>query len=123
MSCSLQSWSEYSDTNRPYTHEDHAKRCTQAARCGVVLSRQPVQIMRRGVHYCAVICNAWSTPDGQDFWTVETSHPEVARYTVPVKQVRLCGGAGCGCSEVTGSEGAPLAGEGPNRGPEGVTCL
>lgn len=106
----------------PYTHADHMRRCIEAAKHGHVLARQHVQVMRRGVLYCAQICNIWTTPDGADCWTVETSYPEHARFTVPVKQVRLCGDAGCICVESPGAEGAPLAGEGPRGGLEGVTC-
>ncbi|AOV01564.1 hypothetical protein BI380_09465 [Delftia tsuruhatensis] len=109
-------------TGRPYTHAEHAARCRAAAQVGHTLQSQHVQIMRRGVLYCAQICNAWTTPDGQDLWTVETSFPEAARFTVPCRQVRLCEPCSC-AAEGTGAEGAPLAGEGPRRGPEGVTCL
>lgn len=77
-------------SGQPYTHAAHAARCRDAAIRGHVLSSQHVQVMRRGVLYCAQLVNAWTTPDGVDCWTVETSHPEIARFTVPCRQVRLC---------------------------------
>ena len=106
----------------PYTHSDHARRCRESALSGQVLARQLVQVQKRGITYCAQLLEPWTTPSGLDCWTVHATHPETLRMTVPVSKVRLCGGAFCACSEGPGAEGAPLAGEGPRGGLEGVTC-
>lgn len=84
-------------SGQPYTHLAHAQRVGQAARQLVVLSGQRVQILRRGVVYCARLCEPWTTPTGVDCWTVETTSPERARCTVPCKLVRVCGQADCAC--------------------------
>ena len=112
----------------PYTHEEHARRCTEAALQGVVLSRQLVQVRKRGVVYCAQICHSWTTPGGVDCWTIDSFWPELARFTVPVHQVRLCGGNGCDCAAVSfcGAVGASFSSRQTAQrdlGPEGVTCL
>jgi hypothetical protein len=82
----------------PYTHARHATRCREAADRGLVLAGQLVQILKRNVVYCARIQHAWTTSDGMDCWAVLTSLPEVAKLTVPVRQVRQCGGPHCSCS-------------------------
>lgn len=82
----------------PYTHEAHYARCVDAARLGQVPPMPLVQIMRRGVHYCGQLVRTWTTPSGLDCWTVDVIHPERARYTVPCKQVRLCGDERCICT-------------------------
>lgn len=111
----------------PYTHAAHMARCCQAVREGKMLERQHVQVMRRGVLYCAQICAAWTTPDGIDCWTVETTYPEAARFTVPVKQVRLCGDASCICVEEAPATPAATASEARRKGgggaSEGLKCL
>ena len=80
----------------PYTHADHAAYCQHQAQFGRVPSRRPVQVMRRGVPYCAQLVEPWTTPSGIDCWTVESIYPEQLRMTVPVKMVRACGDA-CTC--------------------------
>lgn len=110
---------------QPYTHAMHAAKCRQAAQEGLVLACQPVQIVRRGVVYCACIREPWTTPTGLDCWTVETVAPESCRMTIPVKQVRECGGQDCVCIQARreaprrqAQRAAALA-----SGSEGVTCL
>jgi hypothetical protein len=96
--------------NQPYTHAMHAHKCGEAGRSGVVLSAQPVQVRKNGVIYCARIANAWTAPNGLDCWTVESSLPEVARFTVPVRQVRECGQVDCSCAPTAaGVDRAKLA--------------
>ena len=104
---------------QPYTHSAHYERCAEAAKLGQVIVHQHVQVIKQGVHYCARIRSSWTTPDGLDCWTVESISPEIAHFTVPCKQVRLCGDARCACLEGAAAEGAPLAGEGPLHRPEG----
>lgn len=111
----------------PYTHVEHARRCTEAALQGVVLSRQLVQVRKRTVVYCAQIVNAWTTPEGLECWTVDSFWPELARFTVPAKQVRLCGCSGCDCADLV-AEKAPCGAQ-AERGAQGgvsgfgsVTC-
>ena len=81
---------------QPYTHAMHAHKCHSLAVQGVNLDRVRVLVQKRGITYCGRIAGCWTTPDGLDCWTVETSSPEIARFTVPVKQVRECG-PGCVC--------------------------
>lgn len=110
----------------PYTHADHMRRCAEAAQQGHVLARQHVQVMKRGILYCAQLCSAWTTPDGADCWTVETTYPEQARFTVPVKQVRLCGDARCICVDAQDAPcaaQAERAAQGVSGVSEGVRCL
>lgn len=83
--------------SEPYTHAMHAHRCRKAALQRVSAADLPVQVQKRGVTYCGVIKSPWTTPDGLDCWTVETSSPEASRFTVPCKQVRECGQSGCVC--------------------------
>jgi len=83
--------------SEPYTHAMHAKRCTAAGLLGLVLPRQRVQVKKTGVVYCGAIAEAWTTQNGGDCWTVETEQPERARFTVSVKNVRLCGDDRCTC--------------------------
>lgn len=80
-----------------YTHADHAAYCRQRGLLGLVPSRRRVQVMLRRVVYCAQIVEAWTTRDGLDVWTVESSFPERCRITVPCKQVRACG-ENCVCA-------------------------
>jgi hypothetical protein len=84
----------------PYTHAMHARRCHESARDGVSAAGLRVQVQKHGVTYCAAIAAPWTTPDGLDCWTVESTSPEVARFTVPCKQVRESGSAGCNCKAV-----------------------
>lgn len=94
----------------PYTHAEHARRCHDAAQLGHTLHAQHVQVMRRGVLYCAQICYAWTTPGGEEFWTVHALHPESGRFTVPYRQVRLCGEEGsCVCVGALDGACAPQA--------------
>lgn len=86
--------------SQPYTHAMHASRCHQNASLGVSAIALRVQVQKRGVTYCASIAGCWTTPDGLDCWTVETTSPEVARFTVPCKQVRECGDSACNCVAV-----------------------
>jgi len=83
----------------PYTHDMHALRCHLAAKENQICSSQLVQVKKRGVTYCARIANAWTVPNGPDCWTVESITPEVARFTVPVRQVVLCGQSDCTCRD------------------------
>lgn len=101
--------------NRPrqpepdYTHELHAVRCGEAARQRQVLV-QRVLAKRGPIVYCGVIKEPWTTPSGIDCWTLETSWPEKARVTIPVRNVIQCGGEFCSCAPGESAGGAPLAG-------------
>lgn len=86
--------------SEPYTHAMHAARCREFALRGVVLSSQAVQVRRQGVIYCAHIREAWTAPTGLDCWTVDAFDPQVCRFTVPVRYVRLCAD-GCVCSLIS----------------------
>lgn len=83
----------------PYTHQAHFKRCREAAQHNIVLSGQLVQVRKHGVVYCSRIVHAWTVPNGPDCWTVESITPQVARFTVPVRQVVLCGQSDCMCRD------------------------
>lgn len=85
---------------QPYTHAMHAHRCHQMALQGVNTLGLRVQVQKRKITYCARIAAPWTTPDGVDCWTVESTLPEIARFTVPVRQVVECG-AGCKCGLVS----------------------
>jgi hypothetical protein len=84
-------------SGQPYTFAMHASFCVAEANAGRMASGRHVQVLKKGVNYCARIANLWTAPGGVDCWTVETLIPELARFTVPVKQVRLCAGPGCMC--------------------------
>lgn len=84
--------------NQPYTHAMHAQRCHESARSGLSAVGLLVQVQKRHVTYCARIAGCWTTPDNVDCWTVETISPEVARFTIPVRQVRECGQTHCSCN-------------------------
>lgn len=81
----------------PYTHAMHATRCHQHAVWGVSAVALRVQVKKHGVTYCGAIAAPWTTPSGLDCWTVETISPEMARFTVPCKNVRECGDLQCSC--------------------------
>ena len=83
--------------SQPYTHAMHAHRCHQMALERVATAGLRVQVQKRGVTYCGRIAGCWTTPDNVDCWTVETTSPQVSRFTVPVRQVRECGQADCTC--------------------------
>jgi len=114
-------------TGQPYTHAAHYERCVAAAKLGQVITHQHVQVIKQGVHYCARIRSSWTTPDGLDCWTVESISPEIAHFTVPCKQVRLCGDAHCSCLEAPGEPGGLQAQrrspQGAAGGQEGLKCL
>ncbi len=96
--------------NEPYTHAMHSRRCSESARSGLSAVGLRVQVQKRGVTYCARIAAPWTTPDGLDCWTVESTCPEVARFTVPVRRVRECGQADCSCAPTAaGVDRAKLA--------------
>ena len=105
---------------QPYTHARHAQRCRQMADSGAVLDRQWVQAQKHGVIYCGRIIAAYTVPNGTDCWTLETVTPEIARFTVPVKKVRLCGDSVCVCAEqaVGVGRGEPATHEPPAVGLE-----
>ena len=84
-------------TGQPYTHTAHYERCVALAKLGQLVTAQHVQVLKHGVHYCARIRSSWTTPRGLDCWTVETIHPEISHFTVPCKNVRLCGDEFCAC--------------------------
>lgn len=80
-----------------YTHALHARACQVAALRGVV----PVVhvLAKRGpLVYCATIKEPYTVPNGPDCWTLETSWPEKARITVPVRNVIACNPALCSCA-------------------------
>jgi hypothetical protein len=84
----------------PYTHQMHGQRCHEAGKQGYVLASQLVQVRKHGVVYCARLSAPYTVPNGPDCWTVESITPQVARFTVPVRQVVLCGDAACSCVAV-----------------------
>lgn len=84
--------------NEPYTHAMHARRCSESAHSGLSAVGLLVQVQKRHVTYCARIAGCWTAPDNVDCWTVETISPEVARFTIPVRQVRECGQTHCACN-------------------------
>lgn len=120
-----ESYEHPSRVAEPYTHERHAQRCHQAALSGCVIAGQPVQVLKRGAVYCARLVHAWTTDGGLDCWTVDATLPEQCRMTVPVRQVRQCGGFDCSCypdfEAGRGAESEARAAAG--RALEGVTCL
>lgn len=79
-----------------YTHQVHAARCREAAQNFQVLV-QHVLVKQGLIVYCAVIKCAWTTPDGLDCWTVETSWPERTRLTTPCRNVIQCDVTACSC--------------------------
>ena len=79
-----------------YSHAEHSARCRDAAQEGKTLV-QRVQVMRRGVVYCASIKNAYSVPKGPDCWTVNASYPESVRLTVACSRVIPCSPESCAC--------------------------
>ena len=92
--------------SQPYTHAMHATKCQQLALARINAAGLWVQVQKRNVTYCGRIAGCWTTPDNVDCWTVETVSPEVARFTVPCKQVRACGESDCVC----GAQAAAVGG-------------
>ena len=74
-----------------YTHADHAKACQDAAQAHETL-QQWVQVKTSGSACCARIVDAWSAPDGADFWKIEAKQPLAFTGSFPVKAVRQCSG-------------------------------
>lgn len=123
----------------PYQHLDHAKRCREAAQCGVVL-RQFVQASLGRTFYCARILEAWDTSEGLEMWKLELLTPGRGLASVRADRVRQCSGidALCTCAGEAGgqflrsgcaqrsehSREAKSAGLVPGFGVEGhVTCM
>lgn len=79
-----------------YSHLDHSERCRAAAQEGKTLV-QRVQVLRRGVVYCADIKSPYSVPRGPDCWTVNAFYPERARLTVTCSRVIPCDPESCAC--------------------------
>lgn len=94
---------------KPYTHAEHARCCREAAQVRHVLALQRVQVIKRGVLYCAQLFEPWTTPDGLECWTVLSDFPESARFTVACRKVRLCGGEGCECEIADGNRATTQA--------------
>lgn len=86
----------------PYTHEDHFQRCMDAAQGNQMRASQLVQVRKAGVVYCASLLQPLSIKDGPDCWTVESITPQVAIFTVSVRNTVLCGQADCTCLNVRG---------------------
>lgn len=94
----------------PYTHEAHGKHCRSMFDQNIVAERQHVQVKKSGVVYCAQIVGPYTLPNGPECWIVESLSPEVARFTVSVKNVRLCGDSACGCAQAQEQGGPRSAG-------------
>lgn len=71
----------------PYSHEAHALLCDQKKAMEV---GRRVQVLKRGVVYCAKIISPFSSANFPDCWIVETTTPEVARLVVSCRNTRLC---------------------------------
>jgi len=87
----------------PYTHEDHAAACLEAAQRGETL-RACVQVISNQSACCASILDAWTASNGTDFWKVRAVQPMAFTGSVPVRSVRQCSGLDgrCVCAgEVT----------------------
>lgn len=85
--------------DEPYTHIDHAKRCVEHGRRGVVL-RQFVQAKLGRSNFCARLDGAWDTSEGFEMWTLELVLPFKGRAHVRAHQVRQCSGIDglCACA-------------------------
>lgn len=84
------------DPEPSYTHALHAHECQLAAQARQVLQKR-VLVRKGQIVYCATIKAAYTVPDGPDCWTVETSWPERARFTVACKNTIACPEACCSC--------------------------
>jgi hypothetical protein len=82
---------------QPYTHSDHFQRCIEAAQIDQTNSSQLVQVRKAGIVYCAQLLQPLSIKDGPDCWVVESITPQVAIFTVSVRNTVLCGLVGCTC--------------------------
>lgn len=96
----------------PYTHADHWSFAIKEGQQGRLAARKHVQVKKKTITYCAQIVGAWTTPDGLDCWTVESLLPEVARFTVPCRQVTDCPSSVCMCLTVK-EDGAGAARSAP----------
>lgn len=104
-------------TSQPYTYADL---CREASKFGADRASY-VQVMRRGLLYCARIIDTWTTPDGIPLWVVETSHPETTRLTVPYRNARFC--ARCICAPQTPCAAQTKCGvQGACGASEDLTC-
>lgn len=76
----------------PYTHAVHARRCREAAQCGVVLSSTFVQVKSGPVVYCGRIVAAWDHEDAGEMWKLHVVTPLPGIRSFPVKRARQCSG-------------------------------
>jgi hypothetical protein len=83
----------------PYTHEEHAAACVQAARDAKPL-RQYVQVDYHGAPVCGVIRDAWDK-GLRPMWKVEMIGEVKGFMSFPVRQVRKCSGVDeqCHCEK------------------------
>lgn len=79
-----------------YTHVLHAEACAHHA-LGRQVLLQHVLAKRGEVIYCATIRAPYTVPKGPDCWTLDTIWPEVARITVPCRNVIACNPRFCSC--------------------------
>lgn len=86
-------------TGLPYTYGTHAAYCAEYARQGVTAPPKRVQIVKQGLGYCGFISDAYTTAKGVECWTVHTTWPEAARFTVAVRNVRDCLAETCVCAQ------------------------
>ena len=94
-------------SGEPYTHAMHAQACQQSATDRRSLTAF-VQVRSAQTSCCAMIRDAWSTLDGQDFWKLQVVAPFSFTGSYPVKAVRQCSGLDgrCACAGETGLEKA-----------------
>jgi hypothetical protein len=82
----------------PFTHAAYVQKFGALTEGAATIPLR-VQVLRRGVTYCGFLAGSWVSPDGLQFWTVETSTPEVARLTTLCRYVVECPNDGlCTCA-------------------------
>lgn len=81
----------------PYTHNEHARRCREAAQQGQVL-QQFLQVRIAGASCCAKIVNAWDTADGMSMWKLHFLGPAKGIWSVPAHRTVQCSGLDGRCS-------------------------
>lgn len=79
-----------------YTHAEHARACGEAAKLARPF-KQHVQVQYHGAPQCAVIRDAWDTPDGHPMWKIELIGEVKGLMSFPVSLVRKCSGHDCRC--------------------------
>lgn len=103
------------------SHDLFVKACMTALKPAV----KRVQVLKRGIVYCATIRESLHLPNRPACWVVDADLPEVCKFAVTVERTRSCGGPTCMCEQAD-TNGAAACGDrvgAVGSHTLGVTCL